>query len=145
MSPARSLKRDMSRGQCLAEEVDSTQGTLLREKANRDALEPAGAQLDDPDPRIRWASRNGFTSRESFHDLKAILALIQDWYVMPHDLSQEGEIDRGSFGSIFTGTFVDKPVAIKHVGNMSTGSGMSYPQVCCAVCLELFKIPCEYY
>lgn len=138
VSPARSLKRDMSRGYGLDDEGNSTQGTLLREKADKDALEPIGAQPDDPDPRICWASRNGFNTRESFNDFQAILALIQDWYVMPHDLRQEGEIDRGSFGSIFTGTFLDKPVAVKHVGSASTGSGMSYPQVCRAVRQELF-------
>lgn len=138
-SPARTLKRDVSLpGLENADdniEDPSNSGTILREKGG--AHEYQGAPPDDPDPRVRWAARNGFTSRESFNDLKAILHLIQTWFIMPHDLRQEAEIDRGSFGSIFAGSLKDAPVAIKHVGNLSKGSGLSYPQIFRAMRLEL--------
>ena len=137
-SPARTLRRDRSMGEGLGvskENGGEESGTILQDKEDQDDLQ--GASIDDPDPRIRWASRNGFNSRESYKDLQAILRLLQDWFILPQDMQQEGEIDRGSFGSIFTGKFCDQPVAIKHVGNMSAGSGMSYPQIFRAMRLEL--------
>jgi len=108
---------------------------MLLKQASIDRSVAHAAKPDDPDPRVRWACRNGFNTRESYNDLKAILRLIQDWYILPQELRQDGEIDRGSFGSIFTGKFNDQPVAIKHVG--CSGSGLSHPQVFRAMRLEL--------
>jgi serine/threonine protein kinase len=117
------------------DEDPANAGTLVMNKS--DSQEYQGALPNDPDPRVCWASRNGFTSREAYNDLRAILNLLQNWFIIPNDLCQEKEIDRGSFGSIFAGKLNDVPVAIKHVGNLSKGSSLSYPQVFRAMRLEL--------
>ena len=117
------------------DEDPANAGTLVMNK--EDAQEYQGACPNDPDPRVRWASRNGFTSREAHNDLRAILNLLQNLFIIPQELRQEKEIDRGSFGSIFAGKLNDVPVAIKHVGNLSKGSSLSYPQVFRAMRLEL--------
>ena len=123
-----------------ADEQDEAprKGTILREKKEDGQGDDQyrGALADDPDPRIRWGSRNGFTTRESFNDFRAILKLIDSWYIKPQDLQQATEIDSGSFGSIFSGSLRDKEVAIKRVSGEGT-AGLSYPQIFRAMRLEL--------
>jgi serine/threonine protein kinase len=79
-----------------------------------------------------WASRNGITTPAGLRDFAVIADVLEKRRILPSELEEGKEINRGSFGSIFAGNWQEKPVAIKHVDQAS-----SFPQVFRAIRFEL--------